>query len=134
VIMSEITSAMTELPVQSSPTENDTDGGVVNPIGPLDSSMEPEEDESGEIPIEHLPDTGLDHEYSCNQSDGYSGTSEPVSGAAQPVRDDVSLPHTNCCSCLKKVARGLRCMFDVHLCFTIDYLNLKLLLFQNLVF
>jgi hypothetical protein len=118
---------MAELPVQTNPIESDNDGGVVNPIGPLDSSIEPEEDESGEIPIEHLPDSGMDHDYSCNQSDGYSGSSQPVSEVVQPEREDeVGASHKNCCSCLKTFARGLRCMLNVTFVLTVDFTVIKL--------
>lgn len=119
--------------------------GVVNPVGPLDSSLEQTEDgivadgeldEDGMVPIKHLPDIGVDNEYSFSHDDDDDddddleerrrGSRNPPQQQQQPapprhtspdivsasrVEVTASTPQSCslCRSCLSSFAKGLRC-------------------------
>lgn len=102
---------MADMSIEPNPTENDSDGGVINPIGPLDSSNEPDEADHGKIQVEHSADANIDHDFACNGSDGVADDIPPISETSSQIQsdDDTRSLCNKCYGCLCTVKRGVRC-------------------------
>jgi len=104
---------MADLSVTSNPAENDCDGGVINPIGPLDSSIEPEEEDKGGISVEHSPDTNIDNDSTCVGSDEVTDYVPPMSESSSSTQpeDDAQSLYGRCHVIMHRVLRRVRCMY-----------------------
>jgi hypothetical protein len=108
--MTEFTTVTADkLPVNDTQFENDaSDGGVINPIGPLDSTRENDANDAGDVPVEHFtPDSVIDND--CYYNETGNGSDSQSNSVPPTTVGDQDSQSNGCARCIFKCFRGVRC-------------------------